>query len=400
MQNNKSKFNTVFSGPIMNRSGYGVYADWLAHTALSYSNFDTIIIPIQFGSNVPRQVNTAFDKLMLSRIPKVKIASPHIYLSCQLPNLDQPKGMILNINFNAGIETSKATLKICEGLKQWNQVCVMSEFSKQVYLNTTPTLTVPISVINPGIDTSIFKFNAPPNDKVNIELAKLKEQEAFLFVGQLTHSNPMLDRKNMALLMKLFCQTFKGISNKPALILKTGGTNHSTNDRNYMLDIIKQVKATIPGNDVTIALLHGELSDLEMASLYNHPKVIAHISISKGEGYGLPLLEASMSGKPILASDYSGYLDFLGDKFIKLPGQLTTIPNEAISEYFPKDSQWFSVNEEAVCEAMKQFYSGDRQPAINTALKLAECNSYKFNMQTTINQMHAYYTHILNQAMI
>ena len=62
-----------------------------------------------------------------------------------------------------------------------------------------------------------------------------------------------------------------------------------------------------------VYLLHGDLLAEEMNYLYNHPKVKCFISLTHGEGYGRPLQEATMTGLPVIASNWSGHLDFLDD---------------------------------------------------------------------------------------
>ena len=51
----------------------------------------------------------------------------------------------------------------------------------------------------------------------------------------------------------------------------------------------------------SIYLLFGQLSDSEMNGLYNHSKIKSMVSITKGEGFGRPLLEFSVTGKPVIA---------------------------------------------------------------------------------------------------
>jgi len=60
-----------------------------------------------------------------------------------------------------------------------------------------------------------------------------------------------------------------------------------------------------------IYLLHGDFSDQEMHNLYRHPKIKALLTTSHGEGFGLPMFEAAYEGLPIIAPEWSGYLDFL-----------------------------------------------------------------------------------------
>jgi glycosyltransferase involved in cell wall biosynthesis len=92
-----------------------------------------------------------------------------------------------------------------------------------------------------------------------------------------------------------------------------------------------------------VYLVHGDLTDAEMNSLYNHPKVKAFVSFTKAEGFGRPLLEFSATSKPIIAPHYSGQADFLKKDFIcALPGQLTPIHPSAQNEFLIGDAKWFS----------------------------------------------------------
>ena len=55
-----------------------------------------------------------------------------------------------------------------------------------------------------------------------------------------------------------------------------------------------------------------------MNELYNHPKVKAMVSMTKGEGYGRPLAEFGLSKKPIIASGWSGQCRFPNSRYILL----------------------------------------------------------------------------------
>ena len=101
------------------------------------------------------------------------------------------------------------------------------------------------------------------------------------------------------MLIKTFCETFKNKAsrNQPALILKTSGATFSIMDRSMCMQKIREILAPYGANAPKVYLLHGDLSDYEMNSLYNHPKIKAMISFTKGEGFGRPLLEFSLTGK-------------------------------------------------------------------------------------------------------
>jgi hypothetical protein len=154
------------------------------------------------------------------------------------------------------------------------------------------------------------------------------------------------DRKNVGLLVKAFYETFKNKTKKPALILKTSQVGSSYIDREEILKKIKQIRKTVNSDNLPkIYLLHGEFTDEEMNEIYNHSKVKAMVSLTKGEGFGRPLLEFSLTNKPILSTNWSGHTDFLNPEFTTLlPGQLTNIHPSSANNMLLQEAQWFSVD--------------------------------------------------------
>ena len=70
-----------------------------------------------------------------------------------------------------------------------------------------------------------------------------------------------------------------------------------------------------------------------MNEIYNHSKVKAMVNLTKGEGFGRPLLEFSVFKKPIIASGWSGHIDFLNREFVSLiEGRLQPIHSSAVVE--------------------------------------------------------------------
>ena len=133
----------------------------------------------------------------------------------------------------------------------------------------------------------------------------------------------------------------------------------------------------------SVYVLHGELSEKEMNSLYNHPKVKVHVTLTHGEGFGRPLLEACMSGKPIIASGWSGHLDFLNaEDAILVGGQLGKIHPSAVWDgVLERDSMWFMPDIQQSANAL--FYAWDNYKTIRArALKLSHENAKKFNFES------------------
>jgi len=159
-------------------------------------------------------------------------------------------------------------------------------------------------------------------------------------------------------LIKAFCEVFKNKQNKPALILKTSQVGASYMDREEILKKIKQILKTVNSKNIpNIYLLHGEFTDEEMNELYNHSKVKAMVSLTKGEGFGRPLLEFSLVKKPIITTGWSGHTDFLNPEFTSLvAGQLTNVHESAANQFLLKESQWFSPDHGQVGHFLKDVF--------------------------------------------
>jgi len=130
------------------------------------------------------------------------------------------------------------------------------------------------------------------------------------------------------------------------LILKTSAGSTSLVDRDRLRKLVKSIRTQVGGDRLpNIYLLHSDLTDWEMNALYNHPKVKAHVSFTRGEGFGRPLLEATISGKPMLVSGWSGHMDFINSDYVTvLNGQLENVHKSAADKFLLAESQWFSVD--------------------------------------------------------
>jgi len=291
-------------------------------------------------------------------------AQPDVYISITVPNEFEPIGKY-NIGITAGIETTIASGPWIEGCNRMDLILVSSEHSKKVLRESTwqkmnsqtkqaegiLKLEKPIEVLFEGVDLNTYKYLSDTNDNTSELISSLdsvKENWCFLYTGHWLNGAFGEDRKNVSGLVKTFYETFKGKDkkNQPALILKTSCGGFSTLDRDRLIMLLAQIKAGVgtQRNLPNIYILHGDLTDVEMNQLYNHPKVRAHITFTKGEGYGRPLAEASLSQKPIIATNWSGHIDFLKHAVL-LPGTLTNVhPSAAWENVILQESQWLSVD--------------------------------------------------------
>jgi glycosyltransferase involved in cell wall biosynthesis len=117
-----------------------------------------------------------------------------------------------------------------------------------------------------------------------------------------------------------------------------------------------------------------------MNSLYNHPKVKAHVSLTKGEGFGRPLLEASISGKPVIASGWSGHLDFLNaEDAVLVGGELAQIhPSSVWENVLIPESSWFRPDVQQSANALAGVFM-EYETFRKKAAKLGKENFRKFS---------------------
>ena len=355
-----SKNSCVIYAPIDTLSGYGARSRDTVKSIieLKKDEWDIKIISCNWG-NTPSgfiEENDEWHFLNNYLIPSQLTSQPDIFIWITVPNEFQKVGKY-NIGITAGLETTIVPADWVEGVNKMDLVLVSSEHSKKAFLDSkfqrvnektkqvegVVEVKVPIEVIFEGVDINIYKYLDKSNKEIGA-LNTIPEDFCYLFVGHWLQGNLGEDRKNVGLLVKAFLETFKGKKNPPALILKTSVVGPSYMDRDEVLKRIHQIRKTINSTNLpNIYLLHGEFTDEEINEMYNHVKVKAMVSLTKGEGFGRPLLEFTQSKKPILTTNWSGHLDFLNTGFTTLiPGTLTNVHPSTANQFLLKESQWFS----------------------------------------------------------
>ena len=354
----------IVSCPIDTFSGYGARSRDFVKSLIQSKDkeWDIKILPQRWG-DCPWNFLSQDDPLKQRFIPGLQ-QKPDIWIQITVPNEFQPVGQF-NIGVSAGIESTIYPSEFLEGSNRMNLNLVSSEHSRQVALATKfdkidkntnkPTgelkLEKPIEVLFEGLD--LDKYYKDPK-RSNI-LDSIKEDFCFLYTGHWLPGAFGEDRKNTGLMIKTFLETFNNLGRKkPALVLKTNHVNYSLIDREQILKKINNIRDQVGGNPPNIYLLHGEMTDEEMNQLNNDPKVKAFISFTKGEGYGRPLAEAAITGKPVIVSNWSGHIDFINPNYnILIGGELKNIHKSASNQFLLKESQWFNINTEVASKAMK-----------------------------------------------
>lgn len=395
----------VVRAPCATRSGYGDMSRDIIRHLIEYDKFDVKVVSVSWGETPMNALdeNNPKDKMIIDRILTGPLSrQPELFVTITIPSEFEPIGKY-NIGITAGIETSIASAQWVDACNRMDVVFTISEHSKNVFLaskftkqsqNGQPLGTVeiqkPIEVLHNCIDQNIFKrveYDFEIANSVRDTLATIPENFCYLFVGHWLRGDMGEDRKNVGLLVKVFLETFKQSKvPPPALILKTSGGNFSYLDRKDIQWKIDQIRNTVQLSEgqtmPNIYLLHGELTDDEMNGLYNHPKVKAHVSLTKGEGFGRPLLEASISGKPVIASGWSGHMDFLNvDDAVLVGGTLDKIHPSAVWEnILIAESSWFRPDTQQSANALAAVFM-NYEEFHKKSKKLGKENFKKFSYQ-------------------
>jgi hypothetical protein len=387
-----NKPTLLFQAPVATRSGYGDHARDLLYSLYKLDKFNIKVISTRWGSTPmdALSINNEFHKWIIQNIVPFQNEKPDVYVQVTVPNEFQPLGYY-NIGITAAIETTICPIDWIHGCNRMDMIIVPSEHSKMSLVGTMYNeadkqtnqiirqhqITKPVEVLFEGFDETIFGVDEYTNVKC---LDSIKEDFAFLFVGHWLRGDFGEDRKNIGMMIKAFAMAFKNEKKKPALVLKTSSATFSVRDREHIIKNIKQVLGGDFGK-VPVYLLHGDLTQEEMNGLYEHPKVKAMLNFTKGEGFGRPILEFSLTGKPIIVSNWSGHLDFLKSGAVLLDGELKPVHESAADTFLLREAQWFNVNLSKALPIIKDVYNNYNTYKIG-AQQLGKYNKQNFGLQS------------------
>ena len=399
------KRSVVMIAPFNTRSGYGDHARSIYYSIMDREDLDIKCLDVKWGStprNHLRPEVKRHQKLLSSFTTQDKITSqPDLLIDIRIPNEFMDGGKV-NIGITAGVETNVVSPEFLAGMNKMSLNIVPSKFTAETFNKTTYDKMEdkpdgqkekvgeiknekPIGVLFEGVDTDVYcpKQKHELDKGLRNELDKLiKEDFAYLHVGQWGQQGFGEDRKNIGVLIKSFLKAFSNIPNPPALVLKTNGANFSVLDKADIKKRIQSVKDMFEGVDLpNIYLIHGDLTIEEMSTLYNHPKIAAFITCTHGEGFGRPMLEATCCDLPVIAPKWSGHMDFLTDaESMLIDGFLKPVPKSAIwKPIIVEPSKWFDVNEADVVRKIRTFHK-KRKLIQKKATRLGRKNRRKFSL--------------------
>lgn len=391
-----TKKTVILRGPVLTESGYGVHARqvarWLFDLADKTGNIDVVTEPLPWGAT-PWLVDVYAHDGLVGRLIQAagKRDKYDVSLQLQLPNEWNPFLADYNVGLTAGVEGDVCNPAWIPAINRMDLVIVPSEFVKSVFTNTGEVKTK-IAVVPEAFIDAIAKPEIP-----EIDLSEIKTDFNFLMFGQITGNNPENDRKNLFYTVKWLCEQFADNPNV-GVVVKTNTGRQTVVDRirttNLLAQLTMEVKkgAEFP----KIYLLHGDMSDDEVAALYRHPKIKALVAPTRGEGFGLPILEAAASGLPVIATGWSAHTEFLNKgKYVKLDYRLEQIhPSRADNQIWMPNAKWANVKEDDFKHRVKKFVESPQLPQ-QWAKELSETLKREYSFESVAAQ----YTEVLKDVL-
>jgi len=352
----------LIRGPILSKSGYGTHCRQVFKWLLS-AGYDVQCNITPWGVTSwyvnPEDLNGLVGEAMrrTGRDPK----RVDLTVQVQLPHEWEPNLGKFNVGVTAGVETTRAPEHWAECVRRMDLVIVPSEFSKSG-LVAAGAPAEKITVVPESFSDNLL--DATRDTLRHLQLDEVVTPFNFLMFGQVTSREPETDRKNLLYAVKWFCEEFRD-NKQVGLIVKTNlGTScvfHRMQLEQMFSALVKEVRT---GDYPRVYLVNGDMSNEDCASLLLSPKVKAMVSFTRGEGFGLPLIDAAAAGLPVIATGWSGHTEFLGlGKYSKVSYSLAQVPHEKLGkEIFAEGSQWAMPHEEDAKKRMRKMYESQSVP--------------------------------------
>lgn len=367
----------LLEAPILTQSGYGEHSRLVFQALDALEGVQIFVDPLNWGktgwtSELPEEIRSSIflsidnlkkEKQINKNLNKEDIFDIHIRVG--IPNEFNRKAPH-SVCVTAGIETDRVSPEwLIKTWKEIDKIIVPSEHAKQGFTNTQYIIQDSNKEkkslnLNPSVPVEVVSY---PVKNSKIKSLNFETFTKFNFLS-ICLLGP---RKNIENMTKWFVEEF--IDEEVGLIIKTGKSCGSLIDRQETEQHFKNILRPYENRKCKVYLLHGDLEEEEVHSLYVRDDIHAYINLAHGEGFGLPIFEAVYSGMPVIAPDWSGHLDFLSapykeagkikDKklFAKVEVDISEIPDHMVwKDVIFENSKWAYPKESSYKKQLRNVY--------------------------------------------
>lgn len=406
----------IFQGPFFSNSGYGAHARDLVLGLNKHTQFNIVGLPVGWGRTSQTTNFNDDDVAELLDIashahPNPDENIPLLNIQVGIPPEFRRIGKNQSIGITAGMETTKLPDGWADAVEQnCTALIVPSTFVQNQFRQAG--VTIPVYVIGEGVRMDLFNPKLRKKVKEQLTLAEtntenevtvnlpqnvierfkeIKTDFNYLIFGQWTNTGIAAgDRKGIEKGIEAFIKAFKGNTEDVGLVIKTNIDNNSSLDKHSAVNLIQAViKQHCPLDQAPpVYLIHGNMTDEEVAGMFLHPKIKAYISLTSGEGWNRPLAQAVGCGLPVITTGWSGQMDYLDHGTqILVKHKLVDVPVELIKQlpqFYVQGAKWAQPDIETAVECIHKSYT-EYDTYVEKAVLYTETFFSRFSKNVTDN---------------
>ncbi len=241
-----------------------------------------------------------------------------------------------------------------------NGVMVISSFVRDILFNSG--VRVPIEVVPCALDADYFDSE--------VGTLPYSTSKSFKFV----HVSTGKRRKGVDLLIRAYFEKFSSNDDVVLIIKSFPGPDND-------IDIIISELKTESSPEI-IHINNPDVPEHVMKNL--HKSASAEVYPSRSEGFGLPILEAMYYGKPVIATGYSGYLDFLNEDNGYLVDYSLVPTNE--SELVNIGARWAEPDLEDLGQKMRHVFDNYNSAEVELKMRNAVATASEYTWSSSASK--------------
>jgi glycosyltransferase involved in cell wall biosynthesis len=239
-------------------------------------------------------------------------------------------------------ETDKLPADFSRNLTLVDEIWTGSKYNEQAIRNSGVE-NVPIYIIPEAIDESL--------DITKIDPFICSNNDGYRFYSIFEWT----ERKNPKALLEAFWRAFEG-KKDVSLTIKTYVDNFKSDKKGEIDRDIKKLKARLNLKSYAPVYLYRQLMDRRHIYRF-HKTYDCFVSAHRGEGWGIPQMEALLLERPVISTNAGGIHEYLTRKeAITLPYKPVPVSNTRNQQWYAPDQKWAEVDIEALIEALRFMY--------------------------------------------